>query len=350
MSSFPVCVRFQSGVVYNISVKPSYTVGRFIQLIQEVTGANMSLLQLVIEYDILNEMMITLHQLGIKRGTVFTVIADQKVKATRRLMKNGIKPTGKYLRSMAGHNKIEEMKDLVKAGVPLDDQSATSHNTALIIAASMGHWKITRVLITKGADLEVCDKMGCTALWHAAVHLRLKTLNLLIDYDGEVNTGNNEGVPPLTIVAGLKHQKTLPVVELLVRHGAIIYNPALINAIEADNVDVVRILLSESSGLDIETAIALVDYQSPNAEEMISLLELKLPTVMAMGETLKTTSVSTNAAYYESDSNTSECSSTSSSVSSCFQPASDTLPEGIQREKLVTFGDCGGEKMQSRSP
>eukprot|EP01060_Flectonema_neradi_P017488 TRINITY_DN24370_c0_g1_i1.p1 TRINITY_DN24370_c0_g1~~TRINITY_DN24370_c0_g1_i1.p1 ORF type:complete len:350 (+),score=69.03 TRINITY_DN24370_c0_g1_i1:51-1052(+) len=316
MTAFPVCVKFLAGAFHKVTVEPTYNMGKLTSLVGEATGADMSKLHLVYESDILFEMSTTVEQLGLKRGSLLTVVSVQKVKAEKKLENAGLKPTGRCLRSMAGRNELEHVKDLVRAGVALNGQSESSGNTPLIISAAMGHWKITRVLISGGADLEMTDRQGCTALFHAAVHLRLKTLNLIIDFDGEVNTGNNEGVPPLTVVSGLRHEKAFAVAELLIRYGAIVYNPALINAIESDNVDIVRILLSTNPNLDIETALALVDPQLLNFKEITSLLEERLPANARTG--------GLSSSYRVQNYCESECSDSSSDSESTF--STDSIP------------------------
>eukprot|EP01060_Flectonema_neradi_P011196 TRINITY_DN18296_c0_g1_i1.p1 TRINITY_DN18296_c0_g1~~TRINITY_DN18296_c0_g1_i1.p1 ORF type:complete len:373 (+),score=74.15 TRINITY_DN18296_c0_g1_i1:64-1182(+) len=277
MAPMDAFYKIGNGDIQCATLAPTATVRMLIELIEKETGLDMSTKLLTLRDEVISDMRVTMYHLGAEGELLFKVKNDPKADAIAVLANQQIKATGKALRNMAGKNEIENVKNLLVAGVNPNCQSDSNGNTPLIIACSMGYWKIAKVLISHNCDIEATDNLGCTALWHAAIHLRLKTLELLLHNKAEVNSGSNEGISTITQVVTVKHHKTIKVVELLLQHGAAVCNPTLINAIESGDLSVVQAVVDAGPDLDIETAHGTIDYDQQNAREIAKLLEKRLP-------------------------------------------------------------------------
>jgi len=71
-------------------------------------------------------------------------------------------------------------------------------------AAGTGHTEIVRLLIDKGADVNLLDKNGETALMGAAGAGHTEIVKVLIDKKANVDTKNNNGVTALIKAAEKK--------------------------------------------------------------------------------------------------------------------------------------------------
>jgi uncharacterized protein len=88
----------------------------------------------------------------------------------------------------------------------------------LVLACYSDQYAISKLLLEKGADVEVRDGMGNTALMGVAFKGLLKMANLLIvGFGADVNAQNKAGGTPLTFAATFGQYE---MVELLLNHGA----------------------------------------------------------------------------------------------------------------------------------
>merc|ERR1712159_588839 len=72
--------------------------------------------------------------------------------------------------SYARHGRYGELKQLIMKGVPLDARDEMG-NTSLIIACQNGQGRCVKLLVRSGADTNLPNKRGNTAL-HFSVHFR----------------------------------------------------------------------------------------------------------------------------------------------------------------------------------
>ncbi len=70
-------------------------------------------------------------------------------------------------------------------------------DTRLMEAAYYGHLDICRLLIDKGAQMEIKDSSGSTPLHYAAMEGRIEIVRLLCDHGAHVETRSNNGWRPL---------------------------------------------------------------------------------------------------------------------------------------------------------
>ena len=86
------------------------------------------------------------------------------------------------------------------------NQRTSKGSTALKEASFYGHDEIVRLLIEKGADVNMGDEGGWTPLIDAASKGKIGAVNALLESeDIEVNKCNNEGSTPLFMCWQLRY-------------------------------------------------------------------------------------------------------------------------------------------------
>ena len=77
---------------------------------------------------------------------------------------------------------IEVIREAINAGVYLNEKTEVWMNTPLHIASAEGHREIVELLITKGADVNIKNYYGFTALDEASRYKHIKCVKLLQKY------------------------------------------------------------------------------------------------------------------------------------------------------------------------
>jgi len=123
--------------------------------------------------------------------------------------------------------------------------------TPLIVAARHGHDDLVRMLIEKGANVDVADSNGLTALHYACVYGKKETVSALLAADANPNVRTSQGLTPLHMAASqrsvyrqkddYKNRK-----EILIAAGA---NPSILSNLKQTADDVyAKGLLVPSTG------------------------------------------------------------------------------------------------------
>lgn len=106
---------------------------------------------------------------------------------------------------------------LIKAGADVNVQDEKG-NTALRYAAGAGNYESVRILLESGADVNAKNSEGRTALMSAATFkFNLAMVQLLLDFKADVNAQNDDGYTALMQAADWGNTK---VVKLLLDAGA----------------------------------------------------------------------------------------------------------------------------------
>ncbi len=118
-----------------------------------------------------------------------------------------------------------KINQLLQSGVDINTQHQTSGTTVLMIASSYYYYDgIVKYLISKGANVNLKDKEGKTALLWASSN-SLENATLLISNGAKVNEAANDGMTPfLQATLGFSSGKVpIEMCELLRKNGANIH-------------------------------------------------------------------------------------------------------------------------------
>ena len=118
-----------------------------------------------------------------------------------------------------------KINQLLQSGVDINTQHPTSGTTVLMIASSYYYYDgIVKYLISKGANVNLKDKEGKTALLWASSN-SLENATILISNGAKVNEAANDGMTPfLQATLGVSSGKVpIEMCELLTKNGANIH-------------------------------------------------------------------------------------------------------------------------------
>lgn len=123
-----------------------------------------------------------------------------------------------FLKAVRDGNGDEAMKYLSKPGAPvLNTRDPSTGETALHISVKTHADNWVGFLLNKGANTEIKDRQGNTALHDAALVGDQTALTYLIGMKARVNATNNNGETPLILAV---HRRDIDAVHLLVDGGA----------------------------------------------------------------------------------------------------------------------------------
>ncbi|RJE19266.1 ankyrin repeat-containing protein [Aspergillus sclerotialis] len=192
---------------------------------------------------------------GPSRGgytALLQVVGDGNEAAARKLLENGAD---------------------VNAGRPADRM------TPLIAASQRGNYGIARLLLSYGADLDLCDRIGVSPLIWAAIEGHINMIQLLVNKGANVNSSDSDGKTALQYAADNNH---VPTLRFLLDNGANIdivnanEFTALIQAARHNSTDAIQFLLSRGADInkkDISGMTALDWAKEYQYTETVAILE-----------------------------------------------------------------------------
>ena len=121
-------------------------------------------------------------------------------------------------------------------------------------AVKKGNKEIVERLLQKGADVNLRDKFGITALMRAVSSNHKEIIERLLQKGADVNVKNNDGETPL--MRAVKNGNK-DIVELLIKNSADVNaknddgKTALIRAVEKGNKDIVELLIQKGADVNL---------------------------------------------------------------------------------------------------
>ena len=82
---------------------------------------------------------------------------------------------------------LTDCDDLIADGRDINRRNGKTGRTPLHLAAKLGRGQIVLLLLEAGADDELCDSLGCSALHHAAANCHVDVIEALIDVGADVS-------------------------------------------------------------------------------------------------------------------------------------------------------------------
>jgi hypothetical protein len=190
--------------------------------------------------------------------------------------------TGRLHAAVKANDSTALQRALV-AAIDLNERdNSEDQATALFLAARAGQIDMVRMLLDKGAKLEIGGSYGRTPLLPAAENGHLDVIRLLLSRGADIECSAHEfGWTCLKVAA---YAKQLPAVKLLLEKGAKLDargeigddNALAVAALKSGNAAVVRYLLEQ--GIDFQTpakngATPLERAQASKDPEIVALIE-----------------------------------------------------------------------------
>lgn len=156
--------------------------------------------------------------------------------------------------------------------------------TALIPAASAGHFDVCKYLIQQGVDVNAYDKDGITALMEASIMGHDKVVSLLLDKGADVDAKASSDVTALWLAAS---EGQTEILKLLLKKGADAGNAradgitALMTAAVAGHADAVRLLLEHGADPTAADQDRLTPLMNAAENGTVAVLELLTDAVTA---------------------------------------------------------------------
>jgi ankyrin repeat protein len=196
------------------------------------------------------------------------------------LAKQRKKKRNKLFLNVAREGKYDTLRSLIENGANVNIRDKTGM-TALMMAGEKGDIDGVTLLIGEGAHVNTKDKRGETALTHAEENNHPEIVKILLDSGADVKTKNDLGWSDLMHAAGGGHINT---VRLLLEKGTDVNlkdkiwgQTALMLAAEKGYLDIVKELLAKGANVNIQTKkgkTALSFARKNDHTEIIELLKI----------------------------------------------------------------------------
>ncbi|KAJ5967755.1 hypothetical protein N7501_004003 [Penicillium viridicatum] len=181
--------------------------------------------------------------------------------------------------NQAALGNVEGMVMLLDNGADPNGSDKASHGRPLIAAVYGGHITATASLLQYGANVNMLDHHGMTALWWAMASDHFDIAELLLSSGAGTESVGSDGLTPLLWAAT---EKNLAVLELLINHGADINaqnnsgKTALMRAASREHsVPVLRLLLDKGADVHMkdDSGLTALDMaKEANFYEAIAIL------------------------------------------------------------------------------
>ncbi|KAJ5428276.1 hypothetical protein N7445_009730 [Penicillium cf. griseofulvum] len=181
---------------------------------------------------------------------------------------------------------VEGMVMLLDNGADPNGRDRARHGRPLIAAVYGGHTMATASLLQYGANPNMVDQHGMTALWWAIASGHFDIVELLLSCGATTESVGSDGLTPLLFAAT---EGRIAYLELLIKNGAdinaqdTIGETALMRAVGEFSVPVLRLLLDNGADVHMKDEMgrtALDMAKEVNFGEAIAILEPSFRTLL----------------------------------------------------------------------
>jgi len=188
--------------------------------------------------------------------------ADRKTRpeAAQQLLKlRGYEFDEKSFHAAAGAGDIMAINAFLDGGINPNAQNESDGRTPLISAAARGNLEVTNVLLQRGADVNVKDKKGYTALFHAIEAMYEDVALAILDhpnFDPE-----NRGLNGVTALMSYAWRDNKDAVQKLLHRGANVNaqdndgDAALHGVAKSGNVEIIDMLLEKGADPNLKNKL-----------------------------------------------------------------------------------------------
>jgi uncharacterized protein len=121
------------------------------------------------------------------------------------------------LRMAVFEDDLEWVERLLGEGADINAAKGEYKTTVLMEAAVRGNQGVMRLLLEKGANVNMADQDGWTALMGATVQGLVEPVKLLLENGADVSAKNHSGETALVMATGMKHTE---IRDALLEHDA----------------------------------------------------------------------------------------------------------------------------------
>ncbi len=109
------------------------------------------------------------------------------------------------IRMAVAEDDLEAVERLLSEGAEINAMKGPFKTSILMEAAVRGNVEVMKLLIEHGADVNMADKDGWTALMGAVVQGHTESVKLLLKHGAKVRARNHNGETALIMAAKMKH-------------------------------------------------------------------------------------------------------------------------------------------------
>jgi ankyrin repeat protein len=167
-----------------------------------------------------------------------------------------INATDKYgncpLHVAAVFNHVKVARMLLEKGADVNVKDKDGDSSPLHFSAILGHMKIAKLLLKNGADVNAKDKAGSSPLHIGVMNGWFELAKLLLEHGADVNAKDKDGNSPLHFAATYGHVK---IARLLLEHGADVNiknedGNSPLQVADKGHLEVVKLLLEHGADVD----------------------------------------------------------------------------------------------------
>ena len=133
---------------------------------------------------------------------LFTACSENKQTTIRNNVTSTIQAPDIDIHTAVLYGNMEAVKQHIAAGTDLNTKEPMAGSTPLISAITFDHTEISKALIDAGADLEIQNNDGSSALHVAAFFCRVEMVQRLVDAKVDQTKKNRYGATALESISG----------------------------------------------------------------------------------------------------------------------------------------------------